>query len=239
MNRKIGLFGYDWDAIAGLLAAGIAIILHLLHVVHEEVVVSILLALLGLLFVNFMRHTHHNEATAGQVDRIEQAVERVSSKLDSPEVLLVGPRSLRTVHDRFLRDMKGDTVWYNVCLSMYVPPALFDLLLRPALDNPDVQSIQFVLDESQREAWTLHVQPRIAKSAGVAKVREPRWRRLDRNVSFILADQRTSGRGEALLSFWGEPFMAQSASEGVPRYILHVQSRSELLAHLVELQRRG
>lgn len=229
---------YEWDAIAGVLAAVVAIVLHLLHIVDETVVLPILLALLGLLFINFMRHTRNNEITAERVERLEQAAAHLAAGLETPDVVLVGPRQLRTVSERFLREMQGDTIWYNVCLSMYTPPALFAALLRPAIDNPHVTSIQFVLDEGQRAAWHDAVRPQIGRCAGAAKVREPRWCRLERNVSFILADSRDSGRCEALLSFWGEPFMAQATDLNVPRYMFHVQPHSDLLAHLVEVQRR-
>jgi hypothetical protein len=133
--------------------------------------------------------------------------------------------------------MKGDTIWFNVCLSMYRPQPLFDALLRPAVENPLVTSIEFVLDESQKDLWRQVVQPRIAGCAGHEKVREPRWRQLKRNVSFILADSHLSDGTEALLSFWGEPFMAETSGRQVPRFIFHVQKHSELLPHLVELER--
>jgi hypothetical protein len=229
--------GYEWDAIAGILAAVVAIVLHLLHVVDEHIVLPILLALLGLLFLNFIRHARSNEHTAGQVDEIALELSRLQQGLQSPGVVLVGPRQLRSVNEQFIRDMRGDSLWYNLCLSMYTPPHLFDALLRPALENSLVTSIQFVLDESQRELWQSAVQPQIAACMGRAKMREPRWRRLEKTTSFILADSQTSGGTEALLSFWGEPFMAQSNSRDVPRFIFHVRKNSELLPHLVELQR--
>ena len=77
----------------------------------------------------------------------------------------------------------------------------------------------------------------VAACDGSAKVREPRWLRLPSTTSFILADNQVSGGTEALLSFWGEPFMAQATGRDVPRFIFHVQRDSELLPHLVELQR--
>jgi len=100
-----------------------------------------------------------------------------------------------------------------------------------------VTSIQFVLDESQKALWQDVVQPKIAACAGHSKVREPRWCALSKNISFILADSHHSGGVEALLSFWGEPFMAQSTDKNMPRYIFHVQKNSELLPHLMELER--
>ncbi len=231
------ILSFEWDAIAGILAAVVAIILHLLHIVDEHVILPIVLALMALLFINFMRHSRHNELTAEKVDHTEHVVRRIQATLKAPDILLVGPRQLRSVSEQFARHMKGDAIWFNVCLSMYRPQPLFDALLRPAVENPQVDSIQFVLDESQQELWEAVVLPKIMACSGHAKVREPYWCKLDRNVSYILADSQHSGGAEALLSFWGEPFMAQSTERDVPRYIFHVQRHSELLPHLEELKR--
>jgi hypothetical protein len=231
------LLSYDWDAIAGILAAVVAIVLHLLHIVDEHVIFPIVLALMGLLFINFMRHTRDNELTAEHVERTEHAVRRIQAALKVPDIILVGPRELRSVSEQFAVHMKGDAIWFNVCLSMYKPQQLFDTLLRPAVENPMVTSIQFILDESQKELWKEVMQSKIQACSGHTKVREPYWCTLSENISFILADSHNSGGTEALLSFWGEPFMAQSTERDVPRYIFHVQKHSELLPHLVELQR--
>lgn len=227
----------EWDAIAGIVAAVAAIVLHFLHVVDEHVILPIILALMALLFINFMRHTRSNEVTAEQVDHTAHAVNRIHSALKHPDVLLVGPRHLRSTNEQFIRHMSGDTIWFNVCLSMYKPQPLFDTLLRPAVDNPMVSSIQFILDESQKDLWRQFIQPKIAACSGNAKVREPRWYSLNKTVSYILADSQLSGGTEALLSFWGEPFMAQNTERDVPRFIFHLQKNAEILPHLVELER--
>lgn len=228
---------YEWDAIAGIATAVVATILHLLHMVDEHVMLPIVLALMALLFINFMRHTRNNELTAEQVERTERMVGKIQAGLNLPEVILVGPHHLRTANEHFVKHMRGDTIWFNVCLSMYRPQSLFDTLLKPAVENPMVTSIDFVLDESQKELWRHVVQPKIAGCAGHEKVREPRWHHLKKNVSFILADSHLSDGTEALLSFWGEPFMAETFERQVPRFIFHVQKHSELLPHLVELER--
>jgi hypothetical protein len=227
----------EWDAIAGIVAAVAAIILHFLHVVDEHVILPIVLALIALLFINFMRHTRNNELTAEQVDHTAHAVNSIQSALKHPDVILVGPRHLRSANEQFIKHMSGDTIWFNVCLSMYKPQPLFDALLRPAVENPMVSSIQFILDESQRNLWQQFIQPQIAACSGNSKVREPRWCNLTKTLSFILADSQLSGGTEALLSFWGEPFMAQTTERDVPRFIFHVQKESDLLPHLVELER--
>lgn len=231
------LLDFEWDAIAGIVAAVVAIVLHLLHVVDEQVILPIVLALLGLLFINFMRHTRNNELTAEQVDLITRAVSNIQFALKLPDVILIGPRHLRSANEQFIRNMSGETIWFNVCLSMYKPQPLFNALLRPAVENPMVSSIRFVLDESQKDLWQQLIQPKIAECASHPKVKEPHWCRLSKTSSFILADSQLSGGAEALLSFWGEPFMAQTADRDVPRYIFHVQRNSELLPHLVELER--
>jgi hypothetical protein len=230
------LLNYEWDMIAGILAAVVGIILHLLHVVDERAILSIVLFLIALLIINFMRHTRSNELTAEEVERTGHAVRRIQAALKPPDTILVGPRQLRSVSEQFARYMRGDAIWFNVCLSMYKPQSLFDTLLRPAVENPDVTSIQFVLDESQKDLWQEIVQQKIATCTGHSKVREPHWCTLSKDISFILADSQQSGGAEALLSFWGEHFMAQSTDQDVPRYIFHVQSNSELLPHLVELE---
>ncbi len=100
------LLSYEWDAIAGILASVVAIVLHLLHIVDEHVIFPIVLALMGLLFINFMRHTRNNELTAEHVERTEHTVRRIQAALKVPDIILVGPRELRSVSEQFARQMK-------------------------------------------------------------------------------------------------------------------------------------
>jgi len=79
--------------------------------------------------------------------------------------------------------------------------------------------------------------PKIKQCFGQEKVKEPRWSKLPETVSFILADTEPKGSPEALLSFWGEPFMARTTGKNVPRYIFWIQSHSELVSRLSELAR--
>ena len=231
------LLDLEWDALAGIIAAVTAIVLHLLHVVEARILLPIILALMALLFINFMRHSRRNDMTAEQVEHTAGLIHRLESGLKPPDVVLVGPRNLSSVNEHFIRSMSGDTIWFNLCLSMYKPQPLFDVLLRPAVENPQVTSIQFVLDKGQQDLWQQTIHPMIMSCAGHAKVREPRWRTLNKTTSFILGDNQHSGGTEALLSFWGEPFMAQTTEREVPRFIFHVQRNSELLPHLIELER--
>jgi len=229
---------YDWDAIAGIAAAIAALVLHLFHVVQPDVLLTITLVLAAIILLRQLRHEVREERVDAATARTEQMILRLQAAMKTPDVVLVGPRHLRSESETFARHARGEMVWFNVCLLMFRPQDLFDCLLRPAVENPHVTRILFVLDEGERANWRDHVAPKLAACAGREKVLEPRWCAMNESVSFILADREADGQLEAQLSFWGEPFMARTTGRNVPRYIFHVQPHSELIPQLVELERR-
>ena len=109
-------------------------------------------------------------------------------------------------------------------------------MLRPAIENPEVRRIRFLLDERERERWATQVLPKIQACTGAEKVEEPIWCSLPETLSFILAGTE-EGTSEAHLSFWGEPFMSHAADRDVPRYVFHVLGHSELIGRLSDLER--
>jgi len=114
---------YEWDAIAGILAATAAIVLHQLHIADEHIILPIVLALMALLFISFMRHTLSNERTAGQVERTQNMVAQIKLSLADPDVVLIGPRQLRTANEQFARNMRGEAILFNgKKLSQFCPP---------------------------------------------------------------------------------------------------------------------
>lgn len=226
----------DVEAIAGLTAAVIALVLHLLHVADEGVLLAIILVILALILVRDLRREDREEAQQREFRRVTGALADIHAAVAPPDTLLVGPANLRSASVEFSRRARGEMVWFNVCLSMFEPQVLFDALLKPAIENPEVTSIQFLLDEGERERWRDVVMPKVAACSGSAKVLDPHWSDLHESVSTIFADT-DSGGIEALLSFWGEPFMAESTGQSVPRYIFHVQRHSELIERLRELER--
>jgi hypothetical protein len=230
------LRSYDWDAIAGIVAACVALVLHLVGLANQEVVSAIVLVVLALLLLRDVRREERDERVEASTLATQRLIERIEMSMTPPDAVLVGPRQLRRSSELFAQNARGEMTWFNVCLLMFKPQPLFDALLRPAVENPAVTAIQFVLDESERERWDNDVMPKVAQCAGTAKVREPRWSKLDESVSFILADNDAGGT-EAHLSFWGEPFMARTTGRDLPRYIFHVQPHSELIPRLVELER--
>lgn len=232
------LLRLDWDIIAGISAAVIAIVLHLLHIVEVDVLFTIVLVLLALLLIRDLRRESHDEHLAESVQRMKASVEEVQMALEPPEAILVGPRHLRAESRRFAETARGEMVWFNVCFMMFKTQEVFELLLQPAIDNPLVTSIQFVSDQSEKELWEQNMLPKIKECTGRDKVQEPRWSSLPETVSFILADIEPKGMTEALLSFWGEPFMSRATGKQVPRYIFRVQGHSDLISRLVEMERQ-
>lgn len=226
----------DWDAIAGIAAAAIALALHLLHVVEEDVLLSIVLVLLALLLLRDLRREDADERLSEASARSQHLLEAMERRLVPADADLIGPRRLRDASTAFSRDARGEMTWFNVCLLMFRPQSLFDVLLGSALANPRVTAIQFVLDRGEQENWRNFVLPKVAPEHIGRKLREPYWCDLKEAVSFILADN-AAGATEAQLSFWGEPFMSRSAGQDIPRYIFHVHAHSELVGHLAELER--
>lgn len=232
------LLKIDWDIIAGIAAAVIAVVLHLLHVVDEDVLLTIVLVLLALLLFRDLRRESLDEQLSEILRQTSEGVQEVRSKLDPVDAVLIGPRYLRAESRRFSETSRGEMVWFNVCFQMFKSQDVFDLMLRPAIENPHVSGIQFISSAGEQELWTRFLVPKIQQCSGQEKVREPLWRPLPETISFILADIEPAGATEALLSFWGEPFMSRETGRRVPRYIFRVQQHSELVARLVELERQ-
>jgi hypothetical protein len=196
-----------------------------------------MLLLLALILLRDLRREHHQGRVAERIERTETAVTKMQAALHPPDAVLIGPSQLRSASTQFASRSLGEMLWFNVCLLMFRPQALFDALLRPAVENPSITAIQFILDESEKERWRDEVMPKVKACTGSEKVQQPIWCQLHESVSFILAETKPDGGIEVLLSFWGEPFMAHSTERDIPRYIFHVQSHSELVTRLGELGR--
>ncbi len=230
------LLDFDWEAAAGAVAAIVAIVLHLLDVVEEDTLLAIVLFILAVILIRDLRRQGREEQAHASMERAEAAVRGLQAAITPPDAILVGPRRLQAESERFAERARGEMLWYNVCLEMFRPQQIFDTLLRPAIDSEHVTSVQFVLDRGAQDAWRDIVMPKVSDCDGSDKVREPRWTSLSEDVSFIAAETEEGGT-EALLSFWGEPFMSRQADRQVPRYIFHVQTGSELIERLIELER--
>ena len=230
------LLKQDWDAIAGILAAITALILHLLHYTDENTLLAIAIVLMALLLIRDFKRETQADAQAATIERAVKLLEEMKNSLRPPEVTLIGPTELRAASLGFAQKGQGEVGFFNVCLRMYKTQQPFNIMLRPFVENPLVTSVRFVLNSSEKERWQSDVLPKIKACAGHLKVEEPFWRELKDNVSFVMVETG-EGKAEALVSFWGEPFMALATDKNVPRYVLHVSSNSELIARLKEKER--
>jgi hypothetical protein len=232
------LLRLDWDAVAGIIAAVGALVLELFHVVEPTVVLAVVLVVLALLLFRDLRRETREERLLELVQHTSGLMASYRAALSLPEAVLVGPGQLRSESERFASEAHGPVTYFNVCLLMFKPQPLFDKLLRPAIENTRVASIQFILDEGERERWRADVLPKVRATSHPDKVLEPRWcRLLQEGVSFILAED-AEGRTQALLSFWGEPFMAKMVDQQVPRYVFWVHGHSDLVSRLSEMERQ-
>ena len=228
----------DWDVIAGITAAVTALVLHLLHIVESDVIFTIVLVLLALLLLRDLRRETADERLAETAEETKATVEKLQASIVPPEAILIGPSRLRAESHRFCETASGEMIWFNVCFTMFQSQEVFDLMLRPAIENPHVTSIRFVSCTAEKRLWEQNIVPKINDCSGRSKVLEPRWCELPETLSFILAETASSRKMEALLSFWGEPFMGRTPGQQAPRYVFRVLGHSDLIARFVELERQ-
>lgn len=231
------LLKLNWEVVAILLASVIALILHFLHFIEIDVLMAIAIVLMAFLLIRDIKRESQAEHFASVENQIENKLINIQTSLTIPEVTLIGPSQLQSESIRFAKRGKGEVVLFNICLRMYQTQQVFDIMLRPYIENPYITSVQFLLNPKEKERWKTNITPKVSLYTGYKKVKEPIWCDLEENISFILAETDTAGKAEALVSFWGEPFMAKSSEANVPRYVLYVRETSELITSLKERER--
>ena len=226
----------DVDAIGGLVAAVLAVVLHLLNLIEQQALLVITTSLLALLLFRDLREETATEELTQSLTSTEQDIADIKAAMTPPGLELVDTDALRRTSRRFGQQAQGDLIWFNLCLLMLSRRETFDILVRPALENPDVSSLQFILDESQRERWESTVEPILAETTDGTTSIDVYWRQIEENIAFI--HTASGSEADALISFWGEPFMAETLERGVTRYILHAKKHSELIPHLRDMAQR-
>ena len=93
------LFRLEWDAIAGILAAVVALVLHFLHVIDTEVFTMITLVLIALMFIRLLRNEHR--ADQRYLDRVGAAWIRGDGPnlFNEPSDLAIGPDGTLLIAD--------------------------------------------------------------------------------------------------------------------------------------------
>ena len=78
------LLKIEWDAVAGVLAAVTAIVLHFLHVIDTEVLTMITLVLIAAMFLRLLRSEHGQRRIADGVDRGERLLGQLARSAKPP-----------------------------------------------------------------------------------------------------------------------------------------------------------
>src|ERR1022692_171675 len=92
---------FDWEAIAGIIAAVAAIVLSLLQLIDQGVLISIAVVLIALLFVRDLRRDRSTEQTRATIEEIRTALQSIKTNLLPPDIVLIGPTQLRMGSERF------------------------------------------------------------------------------------------------------------------------------------------
>ena len=232
------LFKYDWDGFAGVIAAVSAIILHFFHVVDTSILMSVSVVLVALIFIRGLRRDQRIERIEDSLLATQATLKKFHTTLIPSEVQLVGPGDLRDVTQDFSSRARGEMIWFNVSPFMFKRQEVFNALLRPAIENPLVDSIQFILDENKRSLWEDELASKIMALPNGEKIKEPYWSNIEDNVSIIVSNVGPDNQTECLMSIWSEPFMLSIVGHKIPRYVFHVFPQSELLGRLTDLVRQ-
>lgn len=232
------LFKQDWDGLAGIIAAVSAIIMHFFHVVDTSILLSVTVALVSLIFIRGLRRDHRMERIEESMLKTQTTLKQFHATLVPSEVLLVGPEELSDVTQEFSTRARGEMIWFNVSPLMFTRQELFDTFLRPAIENSQVVSIQFILDESKRSLWESELASKIKALPKSKKIKATHWTTIDENLSIIASNIGQENQTECLVSIWSEPFMLSMVGHQIPRYIFHVFPKSELLGRLIDLIRQ-
>lgn len=229
---------FEREAIAGLVAAVIALVLHFLHFTDATILRVITLVLVALLFLRDVRNEGRWETLDEATKMSVRLLQEIKAATPEPDIDLIGPSRLRCATAQFAGRCQGTIVWFNACLEMLATKELSTVLLYPFLLNPGVTAIRFVLDRRERDRWENVVQSNLGTLQDSTKIEPPVWGDLDSGVSFLIGETDSSeGRAEALVSFWGEPFMAVHHDRRIPGYMIHVRQHSELIGRLREVER--
>lgn len=233
------LLRIDWDVIAGITAALVAMLLTFMGLVSETVGLGIILLLCALLLTRDLRGEAREHRMFDKLDIIKRHVSDLSAARQA-DVRLVSPKRMRHEFTEFATMVFGEVRWFNVCCRMFRRPEVFDATLRAFLDNPGVTSITLICRSEEHDFWETDLLPKLRHHPHGKKVHAPLWGSIKGGVSFVLGDVDGDGRNEALLAVMDEPFAtANDKGPAVPRFTFRVYNQSELMSPLEEMVRHA
>ena len=166
------LLRIDWDVIAGIIAALVAMLLSFMGLVSETVGRGIILLLCALLLTRDLRGEAREQRMFEKIDLIKRHVASLTAGKQS-DVHLIGPKRMRQEFAAFAAMAYGDIRWFNVCCRMFRRQEVFDSTLLAFLENPHVTSIYFMCRPEERRFWKSDVLPKLQQCAHGSKVHEP------------------------------------------------------------------
>ena len=232
------LLRIDWDVVAGIIAAVVAMLLSFMGLVSETVGRGIILLLCALLLIRDLRGEAREHRMFDKLDVIKRHAASLTAAKQG-DVHLIGSKKMRQEFADFAATLYGEVRWFNACCRMFRRQEVFDATLRPFLDNPNVTAVHLLCRPEERPGWLADLQPKLQKSVHGGKVRPPAWGPIRTSVSFVLGDVDGDGRDEAMLSILEEPFAASNQGPAVPRFLLRVFSQCDLIATLEEMARHA
>lgn len=232
------LLRIDWDVVAGIIAALIAMLLSFMGLVSETVGRGIILLLCALLLIRDLRGEAREIRMFDKLDVIKRHVGTLAA-VKQADVHLVGPNKMRQEFADFATTVYGEVRWFNACCRMFRRQEVFDATLRPFLDNPHVTAVHLLCRPEERQSWLADLLPKLQKCPRGDKVQPPLWGAIRTNVSFVLGDVDGDGRDEAVLAILEAPFATANQGPFVPRFLIRVFSNCDLIAPLEEMARHA
>lgn len=220
------------DVAAILIASMVAIVLSHLGLLPEHHVISFILFLLAI-------HVLLELVKGEDLRKDMKFVSRHIAAAD-PEIEIIKPAELLLRTEEFALKNRGEDWWFNPCASMFRSDELFDRLLKSSIENPRTTKIILVMKPEMREVWEKEVQPKVDRCKGRDKVKPPVWSEIEEGIALRMIDSSSEREAkEALLTFWGEPFMMEFQDRGtkgqMPRYVIYTRSHSELIPRLKDI----
>jgi hypothetical protein len=232
------LLRIDWDVIAGIIAAVVAMLLSFMGLVSETVGRGIILLLCALLLVRDLRGEAREHRMFDKLDTIKRHVGMMAAA-NQADIHLVSPKRMRHELLDFATTVYGEVRWFNACCRMFRRQEVFDATLRPFLENPNVTAVHLLCRPDERQFWLTDLLPKLRTCEHGAKVPPPLWGTIPTNVSFVLGDVDGDGKDEAMVSIIEEPFAASNQGPPVPRFLLRVFSHCDLIVPLEDMARHA
>jgi hypothetical protein len=110
---------FEWEAIAGLIAAVVAIVLHFLHATDANILRVITLVLVALLFLRDLRSEERWSTIEGETKLSVRLLEEIKETTHPAELDLIGPTRLRHATTQLAGRAQGEVVWFNACPQMF------------------------------------------------------------------------------------------------------------------------